>query len=67
MRRLIVGERVYLLDGTIWRVVLSNECRARLVPEAKTHKVINTPQGIVEFDGPSRGIDVSPFSILERV
>jgi hypothetical protein len=66
MSPLRVGERVLMEDRSVWRVTLVNACRARVVPEATRHVVIETPDGLVEFDAPLRGMDISPNSILRR-
>ena len=67
MKRLEVGQRVRY-QGRVWRVILVNDCRAVLEPEATRAVQITRPNGDrVEFEGSGRTVNVSPNSELERV
>lgn len=65
-RRLVVGERIVLNDG-VYVVEKVNACRARVVPERRRHVEYETVDGKrVEFEAHLRGLDISPYSIVER-
>lgn len=68
MEMLQVGA-LYRHEGEVYRCVRVNACRARIVPVSKRrHVEVTRPDGdVVAFDAPGRAIDVSPFSLIERV
>ncbi len=70
-KRLVKGAR-YQLQGRVYRVILVNDCRARLqlCGGEKVARDFETSTGeAVQFDtwDGQRFLDVSPYSILEKL